>query len=134
MSKMSKVKKFSETEKKIIEEYIKGLKPREIARKLKVSVRTVYKATWKYRKSTKAIGSGTSSKERHDLYDKKLDTIIMLLEKIEEELTHLNNSVNALSVGFSLKSFKDTEKREDLPSFLKDNPWIEVLRMRGREI
>lgn len=153
------------TERKIMEEYLKGLKPKEIARRLKVSIKTVYKAVWKYRKNFRALhGIGKKSGENsvnniaataiamemvaqglrkaleYSNID-RFDEALVILKRIEDKLSKINNNLSQLidimsnstsvNLRFREKSIRDSPfTREELPEFIRGNPWLEVLRTR----
>lgn len=206
------------TERKVISEFSKGLRPKEIATKLNISVRTVYKALYKYRKNLKKLGL-VSEVEKYRIKRVKsskviqnensisrsevsnivkeaniptssvsdytqnlqfqttqlqnllaqilggmvwysflqngnntntmfremisvLKQLVQVLESIDEKLARLVNNIyrinesllkgNAMLTSEEEKS-NTFESNETLPSFLLDNPWIEVLRMRGKD-
>ncbi len=179
--------KLTETERKIVESYFReGGTAREIASRLGVSVRTVYKAFYKYRKALKELGMGGEAvylKRRPEagtspqggratvapLQTPVLDYSLLLplvKQAVREVLAEMGSSEGdrrdaASEVVEHLKSIERllrdisakmgtlvtvvstrpmyVERQAPvrvlataaLPSFLRDNPWIEVLRSRG---
>ena len=150
------------TEKKAVREYLAGLKPKEIAAKLGISVRTVYKALWKYRKAIGAparkrlktapqglreeqviplVGllsmlqqTSLFPKASKDL-DEVLNNLVSLLTRLNVSLLKLNENIEKL-IGLLERggvSGTDLSSEAEVPSFLKNNPWTEVLRMRGKD-
>ena len=123
--------RLTSTEEKVIREYELGLKPKEIAAKLNISVKTVYKALWKYRK-IKGMRGHTREKSPEDSLIKTLIEIRDILLRIDKRIQNLEYSLSELIETFKEEyTIKDTG--EELPSFLRDNPWIEILRLRGKE-
>ncbi len=200
------------TERKVIEEFSKGLRPKEIAQNLGISIRTVYKALYKYRRNLRNMGleeeaenfkvrRNTHSKlptselnarqanlsisnnftnllnlenlmsyllgnlilknstslvmnENNELL-KQISELILTLKTLNDTLNRVGNLVlelmNEITKLNNLLKSKDVLaynynpnvrvgnvnkvklESKDIPSFLIDNPWIEVLRMRGRE-
>lgn len=188
------------TERRIVEEYLNGHTPKEIAHKLNVSIRTVYKALYKYRKNLKELGfeekaemlkvrkrrrrSNTLASPKEQASSKStdksieeaflralanvvygqlfsapshrinspikviVDELCTLLRELNQSVSELKNALNKLSNEVALlrecigevKEFNlrqsvpfVEETEQPIPSYLLDNPWIEVLKMRGRE-
>lgn len=152
------------TERKIMEEYLRGLKPKEIATRLKVSIKTVYKAVWKYRKNFRAlhrerdldrgrypvnniaataiamemVAHGLRKVLEYSNMD-KFDEVIILLRRIDDKLAKISDNLSQLLStisGGTPITVKPTESpttdniESKLPDFLRDNPWLEVLRTR----
>ncbi|MCD6369656.1 MAG: sigma-70 region 4 domain-containing protein [Thermoproteales archaeon] len=131
--------RLTETERKAVKEYLNGLKPKEIASKLGISVRTVYKALWKYRKIS---GEKVVRAKRRRIVEpsptvnRLFSDLIRVLSELNATLIELNRNIGRLANLLEARDItRSTVKRIDaqLPSFLQENPWIEVLRMRGRE-
>ncbi|HDJ89485.1 MAG TPA: HTH domain-containing protein [Thermoprotei archaeon] len=187
---------LTSTERRIVEEYLKNkeISPKELAIKLNVSIRTVYKALYKYRRELRRIGnieeaerlkrkrgrrpkkivndaSFTSSSGEYisdslsnvaskAIYDAIYHYILSMLKegvfKIDiNEINLLVNSINELRksivelnqniiylienkdkiiVTNKIKiknNIDEKNSNEELPSFLIDNPWIEVLKERN---
>ncbi|MCD6095282.1 MAG: sigma-70 family RNA polymerase sigma factor [Thermoprotei archaeon] len=168
--------KFSETERQIITYYLKGMRPKEIAKLLGCSVRTVYKATYKYRRwlrdtqqpspSSPAAGSkfheipntdrsilapphahfiAIPSAEVYELVN-YLRELITLIKDLSKSISELNLNIERLYDSLTnsrLINFRETEvtyisstpltyhESDPLPSYLKDNPWVDILSKRN---
>ena len=60
----------------------------------------------------------------------ELDKLASMLARIEEKLTRIEAMLTQL---IPAKEVASIELANDLPSFVKDNPWIEVLSKRHVE-
>jgi len=191
---------LTKTERRIVEEYLKTrASPKEISRKLGVSVRTVYKALYKYRKTlreeghdvshlylvsarSRSYGNGrrrgsasppekkcevniewlreevrkiiedylSSLNGQHDggrtpdkvpldnvESAKLLSRIISLLEEINRNLVLLREQITLFSGASETFSLNRENAHPSvqavngcLPSYARDNPWLEVLSSR----
>jgi len=168
--------KFSETEKQIINYYLKGMRPKEIAELLGCSVRTVYKATYKYRRwlrNTQQLSTSPTitrskfpeiantnsdilasshahfiaipSAEVYELVN-YLRELVTLIKDLSKSISELNLNIERLYDSLAkshLANFEETEvtylsgapltyhDNDPLPSYLKDNPWIDILSKRN---
>lgn len=193
---MGSIPRLSDTEKAIVKLYLNGLKPKEIAERLGCSVKTVYKATSKYRKLlsmginvdlsgvnvsehkvVKATGVSTGETREHTqpsidvasivkevvesvirVYTDTLTNVLSrtikeheesllgaineLLKSIDRlccEINELGNLIRRLGTSGTQvvpKLEKPTELVKtievEVPDFVRDNPWVEILRVRGR--
>ena len=180
--------RLTDTEKAIVKEYLNGLSPREIAEKLKVSIKTVYKALSKYRKlqrekglrtqtqvaatSTPSTVTAEASISEEALLKvlakilaeafKEIQTkpsvtvekstaqpvnaelfsaLIKEIANLAEQIKELNKNLRSLRYMIKISELPTREEivasytpeEETLPSYLRENPWIEVLRKRGLE-
>ena len=184
--------RFTETEKQILQYYLRGLAPKQVAEVVKCSVNTVYKAIYKYRR---ALREGIPKEELHrmigveaagpasaspasagpmtplgtpqpampqpayppmilspvfalpaqpqPLLDQSqlreltsaLREIASLLAEIRAELQALRASLPVRSASPPLKAEPPYEHEfapSELPSYLRDNPWLEILASRPR--
>ncbi|RLF22616.1 MAG: hypothetical protein DRN15_08465 [Thermoprotei archaeon] len=197
---------FTETEKEILRHYLKGVETKRIADLVKCSIRTVYKALYKYRKALrsgytkydvmKAIGlleeqvvdvtkqaqqtssalytvqslplsspqtrvipfltltpilqlpvAMPSAQEINEL-KKYISELVIAIKGLEETMKTFADSISDLNA--LLRELKPSLYRrheshyiskvhgvdyrdvdESLPSYLRDNPWIEILSKRG---
>lgn len=198
---MSEFAGLTVTEQRIVKEFLDGHEPKEISQKLGVSIRTVYKALYKYRKNLREMGlekeaemlkvrkrrsrgnnTLVSSRERLSPetisksiesavakalanivyerlfsvsspqvdssvkatigelcsllrdFNKNISELKVVLNKLSEEIALLRERLSEVGeVGFR-RSISLVERSErSIPSYLLDNPWIEVLRMRGKD-
>lgn len=182
--------RLTDTEKAIVKEYLNGLAPREIAEKLKVSIKTVYKALSKYRKlqrekglqaqtpttatsthSTSTVTAEASISEEallkvlakilaeafkeiqtkpsvsvekptvQPVNAELLSALIKEIANLAEQIKELNKNLRSLRYMIKISELPTREEivasytpeEETLPSYLKENPWVEVLRKRGLE-
>ncbi len=194
---------LTSTEKEIVGEYLKGSMPAEISRKMGVSIRTVYKALYKYRRNLRKMGlhdeaeklkvrtrkrkinieqqkkaylaqksielEQSSSVQNilpvtsnldemlskavytavYDIVKELLmnsrnrssenldNAIVAVLKEISEEIRGIKSILMDLSkkININIEDFTKSASvnvNEDL-SFLNDNPWLEVLRTRGKD-
>jgi len=180
--------RLTDTEKAIVKEYLNGLSPREIAEKLKVSIKTVYKALSKYRKLQREKGLRTQTQvaatstpstvtaeasiseeallkvlakilaeafkeiqtkpsitvEKPTAQPANAELLSALIKEIAnlaEQIKELNKNLRSLRYMIKISELPTREEivasytpeEETLPSYLRENPWIEVLRKRGLE-
>jgi len=180
---------LTSTEKKIVKEYLRSrdISPKELAMRLNVSVRTVYKALYKYRRELKRLGkideaeklkrkrgrrprtvSVTSKKItplnmdinsmaskaiydaiyqylmnilkegvfRTDIREEEINLLIKSINELKRSILLLNQNILYLIQNMGKQSIKKesldrVEELSNAPSFLIDNPWMEVLKERG---
>lgn len=179
--------RLTDTEKAIVKEYLNGLAPKEIAEKLKVSIKTVYKALSKYRKIQREKGQAVESRPKSitskggeilvneemllrvlakiiaeafkELHLKNtveveyvkhaetksqidievLHALVKELSNLTEQLRELNKNLRSLRYIIKISELPTREegapetKVETLPSYLRENPWVEVLKRRSTE-
>lgn len=172
--------KFSNTERQIIEYYLKGLRPREIAERLGCSIRTVYKATYKYRRWLREKGElekpHTIPLYRHSALLKEqnggvnlvlphfvaipsaeiyefinyIKELVNVIKELNYVLSTLKNSIERLQASLDKMEYRPSSYTKvmnaddlrpsigknlpPLPSYLKDNPWVEILSRRSEII
>jgi len=186
---------LTETERRIVIYYLETrLQPKQLAKSLNVSVRTVYKALYKYRKALKKRGidpselyllkkpakhdstlqttdkeatavdlekiksmvreiveehlatlgilenekSNNTGKESPDpnekVYLSKIDEVIYLLREINKNIQELQRELSRTSAPIRTERLKRIvsvrNSSVELPSFVENNPWLEVLSLR----
>jgi len=186
---------LTETERRIVIYYLETrLQPKQLAKSLNVSVRTVYKALYKYRKALKKRGidpselyllkkpakqdstlqttdkeatavdlekirsmvreiveehlatlgilenekSNNTGKESPDpnekVYLSKIDEVIYLLREINRNIQELLRELSRTSAPIRTERLKRIvsvrNSSVELPSFVENNPWLEVLSLR----
>lgn len=186
---------LTETERRIVIYYLETrLQPKQLAESLNVSVRTVYKALYKYRKALKKRGIDpselyllkkpakqdsilqTTDKEatavdlekirsmvreiveehlaklgileneksnnigkgspdpNEKVYLSKIDEVIYLLREINRNIQELQRELSRASTPIRTERLKRIvsvrDGRVELPSFVENNPWLEVLSLR----
>lgn len=127
---------LTQTERIIVAEYISRVPPpkaKELAAELGVSVKTVYKALYKYRKMKKDDPRANTdlksfySREEENIQMKE---ILQALYTLKLSIDQLNNTLkNLINVISDLQQEKETlmSSKNILPSFVEDNPWLEVV-------
>ncbi len=187
--------RFTETEKRILKLYFDGLKPKEIASSIGCSVRTVYKAVYKYRRAVREgadpaklrslIMDASQSADKCSIDQaglqrgiaaiplrgfqyplmiapivpmapSEIKEALSILKEATAQLREVAGHISKLTVEIEslratlmrmepeLRSLKDLEEipmvsaqenrnvlkirgSDDLPSYLRDNPWLEIL-------
>jgi uncharacterized protein YaaW (UPF0174 family) len=65
--------------------------------------------------------------------NKDRDPILKEIEFLRDKLLDIETFLKSSRITFSVEEKKITiEKEENLPSFLKDNPWVKILSKKGR--
>lgn len=128
-------------------------KAKELASQLGVSVRTVYKALYKYRKLCRELGikppaaykrrSSGSGSQLEEVVAEEVrrwlgevlggpspSALLSELRALRRSVERLNESINRLIMLLESQSLRGGDDQLDLPSFVKGNPWLEVLRSR----
>ncbi|MEM0042788.1 MAG: hypothetical protein QXP94_04210 [Thermofilaceae archaeon] len=113
-------------------------KAKELASELGVSIKTVYKALYKYRKLYGRLPSSTEdpSTSGGRASVKTMEDAEALLEAIYElkaSIDRLNETLNRLLATLSSAGTAqwDHEGFTELPSFVKDNPWLQIIGDRS---
>ncbi len=132
---------LTETEKRIIEflEKHPGASAKEVAERLGVSVKTVYKAKWKAGASGKRRAPEDLAAEIAeavaDILEERLSSMLQLLaeavaERVKAEVVReISALLEARPQPAPARAAAPPES--DLPDFVRDNPWLEVLSSRG---
>ncbi|ABL87710.1 Bacterio-opsin activator, HTH domain protein [Pyrobaculum islandicum DSM 4184] len=151
--------KLTATEKKVAELYSRGLRPREIAETLGISINTVYKALSKARKTLEVVeppanhyifsfpiytysinisatpvsisSSGAFLVQNlHDMILKKLDEILALLSSERREPRTAQNNTTSNQTYVRLEG-EGRNGNGHMPELLKKNIWISLLRNKA---
>lgn len=143
--------KLTATEQRVVELYASGLRPREIANKLGISVNTVYKALSKHRKLTEpsAPVEDQTPQQIHNYYAVVLPTpsmsvlysfappqipqadLLPLLKRLEDALSKLERLLEGKQVVERPTAVAETVPSGEVPEFLKRNAWVKLLRGRS---
>ncbi len=149
---MQQLEKLTKTESLIVAAYLSRQPPpkaKDLAAELGVSIKTVYKALYKYRKlrqenefkeSNEASGYSSGfdaapslqANEIHDL-NGLLEAVFELKQSIDRLNATLNKILNMLTEreAFPPQLKLPAEEPDELPVFIKDNPWLEIIRSRA---
>ena len=70
--------------------------------------------------------------------NKDKDPILKEIEFLRNEISDIKNFLKSSRITFSVEEKKITiekeiKHKENLPSFLKDNPWVRILSKKGKE-
>ena len=67
--------------------------------------------------------------------NKDRDPVLKEIEFLRDKLLDIETFLKSSRITFSVEEKKITIEKEgsNLPSFLKDNPWVRILSRRGRE-
>ncbi|MEM1509008.1 MAG: hypothetical protein QXY49_05090 [Thermofilaceae archaeon] len=124
-------------------------KAKDLAAELGVSVKTVYKALYKYRK----LRQENEFEEYKEAYNqpsgfdaalnlqvndefRDLNGLLEAVYELKQSIDCLNSTLNKIlnvlaeKEVFSIQSRSPTEGSDELPVFIKDNPWLEIIRSR----
>lgn len=113
-------------------------KARELASELGVSIKTVYKALYKYRRlygrslsSTEDPSSGSS--EVLVKVAEEADALLEAMYELKMSIDRLNETLNRLLTVLPSASMVQQDSREfvELPHFVKDNPWLRIIVNRS---
>lgn len=149
---MQQLEKLTKTESLIVAAYLSRHPPpraKDLAAELGVSVKTVYKALYKYRK----LRQENEFEEYKDAYNQSpgFDTALNLpvndefrdfnglleaVYELKQSIDHLNTTLNKIlnvlaeKEVFPAQPKLSTGGSDELPVFIKDNPWLEIIRSR----
>ncbi len=124
------------TERMIVAKYLSSNPPpkaKEIARELGVSVKTVYKALYKYRKlrgAEEALSAAPADPgPRSHGGGPDIEALLRALLELKASIDRLNDSINRLVQALSSQPSRAEEGDQlaDLPSFITGNPWLELI-------
>jgi hypothetical protein len=68
--------------------------------------------------------------------NKDRDPVLKEIEFLRDKLLDIESFLKSSRITFEEKKItieKKIKHKENLPSFLKDNPWVKILSRRGRE-
>lgn len=121
----------------MVERYLSRSPPpkaKELASELGVSVRTVYKALYKYRKlrghGSIRNGSPPPSSNSLDTYLSNADILLEAIYELKASIDRLNESISKLVAVMSSADLNERGQQYpfELPSFVKDNPWLRLIK------
>jgi len=85
----------------------------------------------------KGIVFGKFVADALDYYmNKDKDPILKEIEFLRNEISDIKNFLKSSRITFEEKKItieKEIKHKENLPSFLKDNPWVRILSKKGKE-
>ncbi|MCD6509666.1 MAG: helix-turn-helix domain-containing protein [Thermoprotei archaeon] len=167
---------FTTTERYILLHYLSGLSPKKTAEAVGCSVKTVYKAIYKYRKALREgfsedelrlILSSPPRRSRSRVQPMLMPSVLTLpwaelmslssvikelmmsIRSLNESISHIRKELTNLrlmlaDIEASLNLLMEKEEcarstinehkivvQKDLPSYLVDNPWLEILAARA---
>lgn len=155
-SETERVSGLTRTESLIVAAYMSRDPPpkaKELASRLGVSVRTVYKAIYKYRRICRELGieplavfrqRGGRSRRRLEeatagevrrwlnevLGEPSSRALLSEIQALRMSVESLTESINKLIRLLESQKPPVEEDQLEVPSFIKDNPWLDVLRSR----
>jgi hypothetical protein len=111
-----------------------SLKNKRVSFRIKGSDIEIIKKAKEYCKE-KGIVFGKFIIDALDYYmNKDRDPILKEIEYLRNEIFDIKNFLKSSRITFSVEEKKITieKEEENLPSFLKDNPWVKILSKKGR--
>ncbi|MEZ0247927.1 MAG: sigma factor-like helix-turn-helix DNA-binding protein [Thermoproteus sp.] len=138
--------RLTATEQRVVELYNNGLKPREIANRLGISINTVYKALSKHRRIAE-VEEEVREDSRHQssyyavvlpiwntpvVYNfavqdmAQFEELSRLVKRLEDVLERLEKLVDGHSIEH--KVAVEGSKTAPAPDFIKQNAWVKLLR------
>lgn len=146
--------KLTATEQRVVELYASGLRPREIANKLGISVNTVYKALSKHRRLAEAEPQAESSANDQTIRQVHYYAVVLpisstpvlynfaapqapqvdllpLIKRLEDALSRLEKLLEGKLVVERPAVVAEGAPGGELPDFLKKNAWVKLLRGRS---
>jgi len=133
------VEGLTRTESLIVEKYLSRTPPpkaKELAAELGVSVKTVYKALYKYRKLYGQLlpeaDPRSSTAAQAGVSVDRIEELIEVLRGLKLSIDRLNESICRLLEELGGRAgVGATAQMEscalELPSFVKDNPWLKLI-------
>jgi len=141
--------KLSSTEVKVYELYKSGLRPRDISQRMGISINTVYKAISKARKllgdSEKREGFNGGSVGFDIVLTISIPPngptpspgvdLVHLIQRLEGAYLELLREVREVKKLMAARVVRESPKLveevvEEVPSFIRDNLWVDVIRSR----
>lgn len=129
------MERLTKTESIIVAEYLSRNPPpraKDLAAELGVSIKTVYKALYKYRKlkGLQNVTSGMAHEVASDADDHEGKSLIEAVYELKHSIDRLNELLSVLIELLSkneLNVVRGVNSLENLPQFVKDNPWLEIV-------
>jgi uncharacterized coiled-coil protein SlyX len=129
------VERLTKTESIIIAEYLSRSPPpraKDLAAELGVSIKTVYKALYKYRKlkGLQNLASATTQEATSEPGDHDEKSLIEAIYELKHSVDRLNEHLRILIELLSKREvsmIRDVNVSDNLPQFVKDNPWLEIV-------
>lgn len=107
---------------------------KELALELGVSVKTVYKALYKYRRlygsSSAPVGRQASNGSSPGREIGDLEPLLDALFELKASIDRLNENICKLLDIVARSGASDRGDLLELPSFVKDNPWLHLISTR----
>jgi len=145
--------KLTATEQRVVELYNNGLRPRDIANRLGISINTVYKALSKYRRfseSQDGDDEGGIPQQSYSYYavvmpmpssslvysfaasppTPRTDGLEPLVKRLEYVLERLEKLLDGRQTAEG-KAVEAPEPAEGAPDFIRRNAWVKLLRGRS---
>lgn len=138
----SLVERLTKTESIIVAEYLSRNPPpraKDLAAELGVSIKTVYKALYKYRKlrGLREVSGSAVQEAVRKPEDSDEKSLIEAMYELKLSVDRLNELLSALIELLSkneLGAVRGVSAPEDLPQFVRDNPWLEIVsKLDARE-
>ncbi len=124
--------RLTRTELAVGELYMRGMKPREIAQRLGISINTVYKAISKYRKYVDGASGGEDTRLVTYTFEFSFSFPLQAgVGALEERVRRLEERVRELEA--ALRSSPPAAREPDeveLPRYVRENVWLNILRSR----
>lgn len=129
------MERLTKTESIIVAEYLSRNPPpraKDLAAELGVSIKTVYKALYKYRKlkGLQNVTSGAAHENASEADDHGGKSLIEAVYELKLSIDRLNELLSVLIELLSkndLNVVRGVNSLENLPQFVKDNPWLEIV-------
>ncbi|MGC9118296.1 MAG: hypothetical protein ACP5I3_04805 [Thermoproteus sp.] len=142
--------KLTATEQRVVELYNSGLRPRDIANKLGISINTVYKALSKHRRLAEAPGPEDGEQRLSYNYYAvvmpmasssviysfappqmpRVDGLEPLVKRLEYVLERLERLLDGKQI-VEGKAAEAPESADGTPDFIRRNAWVKLLRGRS---
>ena len=146
--------KLTATEQRVVELYNNGLRPRDIANRLGISINTVYKALSKYRRFSESQDGGDDEggfpQQSYSYYavvmpmpssslvysfaasppTPRTDGLEPLVKRLEYVLERLEKLLDGRQIAEG-KAVEAPVPAEGAPDFIRRNAWVKLLRGRS---
>lgn len=152
-SHVQQLEKLTKTESLIVAAYLSRQPPpkaKDLAAELGVSIKTVYKALYKYRKlrqenrfkepseaSDYSSGFDTAPDLQFADEFRDLNGLVEAVFELKQSIDRLNATLNKIldmlaeREAFLPQLRLPAEEPDELPVFIKDNPWLDIIRSRA---